>query len=60
MPMEHKCLAPSLRAFLESNPDLFMRCDADGRENPNGKFWNARKLISECKIIKPEPEPNHS
>jgi hypothetical protein len=54
MPMKHKYLTPSLRKFLEDNPDLFMRCDASGKENPNGEFWNARELVARCKIIKPK------
>lgn len=50
MPMEHKFLAPSLRQFLESNPSLFMRCDAVGNENPNGEFWRVREDVEELKI----------
>ena len=46
MPMQDKYLAPSLRKFLAENPDLFMRCDANGKENPRGDFWNVREIAS--------------
>lgn len=51
MPMESKYLASSLRNFLEENPDIFVRCNADGTENPNGEFWRARKNVSREEII---------
>jgi hypothetical protein len=63
MPMQRKYLVPSLLKFLEGNPDLFMRCDESGRENPNGEFWNVREPISRGEIIrtqKPEPQPDPS
>lgn len=49
MPMEHKYLAPSLRAFLASNPNLFKRCDATGKETPDGEYWRVREDITELK-----------
>jgi hypothetical protein len=36
--MEIKYLAASLLEFFESNPGLFVRCDRDGKENPEGEF----------------------
>jgi hypothetical protein len=38
----HKHSSPSLIKLFESNPELFVRCDRDGRENPNGGFWFLR------------------
>lgn len=42
-PMESKYLSPALHEFFRNNPDLFMRCDRDGKENPQGDFWRARE-----------------
>lgn len=42
-PIEDKYLSPTLREFFRDNPGLFMRCDRDGKENPQGEFWRARE-----------------
>jgi len=34
---------PELRRFLESHPEWFVRCDADGNEQPQGRYWAVRR-----------------
>jgi hypothetical protein len=34
---------PQLRQFLESHPKWFVRCDADGTENPQGQYWAVQR-----------------
>ena len=54
MPMlalEHKHLSSSLRDFLKGNPDLFARCESNGKENINGNFWCTRANVSNLEIV---------
>jgi hypothetical protein len=44
--METKYLAAALLEFFERSPDLFVRCDRDGKENPEGEFWRTREPMS--------------
>jgi hypothetical protein len=39
--MEQKYLSPGLVEFFKNSPNLFVRCDRDGKENPQGEFWRA-------------------
>lgn len=45
--MDETYLTPTFSKFLESNRDLFMRCDRDGKEKPDGKFWCTRIKTAE-------------
>jgi len=44
--METKYLAAALLEFFERSPDLFVRCDRDGKENPEGEFWRTLEPMS--------------
>lgn len=42
-PIAKKSLSPDVLKVIEQNTDLFVSCDEDGKENPQGDFWQARK-----------------
>jgi hypothetical protein len=39
---EPKSLSQKLIDVLERNPNQFVRCDRDGKENRDGKYWRVR------------------
>jgi hypothetical protein len=45
MPMDKNYLSADLNGFSEGNRDLFVRCDHDGKENPDGECWRTRVAL---------------
>ncbi|MBV8772695.1 MAG: hypothetical protein JO166_10280 [Deltaproteobacteria bacterium] len=37
---------PELRQFLQAPPEWFVRCDAEGNDNPRGHYWAVRREVS--------------